>query len=114
MITVNLNWPPRTLHPNARVHWTVKSKAVKRYRNAAYHSVFGVIDKSDKYQVDIVFYPPNRCRRDVDGCLSSIKSGLDGIADALGIDDSRFCLSIDLSDKVIKKGLVEINIKNKI
>jgi len=114
MITVTLPWPPRTLHPNARSHWTVKSKATKKYRIDAFNSVFGELEQSDKYQVDITFYPPNNRRRDVDGCLSSIKSGLDGIADRLGIDDSKFCLSINLSETVINDGLVEITIKNKI
>lgn len=114
MITVNLDWPPRVLHPNSRSHWALKSKAAKKYRTAAYYSVFGNIEQSEKYQVDIIFYPPNNRRRDLDGCLSSIKSGLDGIADRLGVDDSKFCLSIDLSDTVVKNGVVTITIKNKI
>lgn len=36
------------------------------------------------------FCPPDRKRRDVDNMLASIKSGLDGVADAIGQDDSQW------------------------
>jgi hypothetical protein len=35
-------------------------------------------------------FPADRRRRDADGLLSSMKAALDGIAESLGIDDSRF------------------------
>lgn len=41
-------------------------------------------------KVTAIFSPPDNRRRDVDGMLSSIKSYLDGIADVIGIDDSKF------------------------
>jgi len=37
-------------------------------------------------------YPPDNRRRDADGVLASLKSALDGVADALGIDDHRFVI----------------------
>lgn len=36
------------------------------------------------------FHPPDKRRRDLDNMLASIKAGVDGIADALGVDDQRF------------------------
>ena len=40
--------------------------------------------------MDVMFYPPDRRSYDRDNLLARIKSGLDGMCDALGIDDSRF------------------------
>ena len=50
--------------------------------------------------VDLEFRPPARRRDgsrnpsvpDVDNCVAALKSGLDGIADALGVDDRVFRL----------------------
>jgi len=72
-------------------------------RSGARVSGGGLID------VWIIFYPPSKARRDLDGMLSSIKAGLDGIADALEVDDCRFRLRIDLGD-VKKGGAIEIKI----
>lgn len=40
------------------------------------------------FMVDIL--PPDKRRRDDDNIIASFKSGRDGIADAIGIDDCRF------------------------
>ena len=37
--------------------------------------------------VHVAFFPPRKGRRDLDNCLASIKSGLDGVADVLCVDD---------------------------
>ena len=56
------------------------------------------------------FYPPDRRQRDDDGLLSSMKAARDGIADALGINDSRFVSHPYIKDEVRKGGMVEIRI----
>jgi crossover junction endodeoxyribonuclease RusA len=38
----------------------------------------------------VTFNPPNKRRRDVDGVIASLKACIDGIADAIGLDDSMF------------------------
>ena len=40
----------------------------------------------------IDFFPPNRARRDDDNAIAAFKSGRDGIADALKVDDARFAI----------------------
>ena len=40
--------------------------------------------------VAITFQPPNRRRRDLDGCIAAFKHGADAVAELLGVDDSRF------------------------
>lgn len=93
-IEVTLPWPPKQLSPNARVHWSVKSKAAKAYR-AACHALTKeaklIAPETDgRLHLWLDFYPPDRRARDDDNMIASFKSGRDGIADALGIDDKRF------------------------
>jgi crossover junction endodeoxyribonuclease RusA len=106
-----LSWPPKELSPNARIHWGEKHKVAKTYRIDA-----GWATKASKDQVigegmidlKIIFYPPNKQQRDLDNCLASIKSGLDGIADGLGVNDSRFRLSCEIGP--VKAGCGEVRV----
>ena len=108
---IELPWPPKELNPNARTHWARKSKAAKAYR-AACHVLTkqsGVVAPEGKVGLVLEFCPPDRRRRDDDNCLSSFKSGRDGMADALGIDDSRFVTTLSLGEPV-KGGVVRVRI----
>ena len=115
MITIELPWPDRILSPNARVHWAKKAKATKRARSdAAYlalsrgvrtHDFFGV----DSLDVTLVFIPPDNRRRDTDGMISSCKAFCDGIADVIGVDDSKWVLGIR-REKPRKPGFVRVEI----
>lgn len=92
-----LPWPAKELSPNARVHHHAKSKAVKAYREGAYWLTrardLSVPDSEEVFLL-IDFYPPDKRRRDLDNMLSAFKAGLDGIADALEVNDHRFSLVI--------------------
>lgn len=94
MLKLAIAWPDRVLHPNARSHWSAKAKAAKKARAGAAWEArvqWGKVTMPDgPIAVHLEFCPPDRRRRDLDGCLSSIKPHLDGIADALGVDDNRF------------------------
>lgn len=50
--------------------------------------------------VTLTFVPPSRRAFDLDGCLSRMKSGLDGLADVLGVDDRHWSLTIQREDAV--------------
>ncbi len=107
---ITIPWPNRVLHPNARSHWAEKAKASKAYRQSAGWLTKASGDKVDgmgAVDLHITFYPPNKRKHDLDGCLSAIKAGIDGIADALKIDDSRFTIRIE-KGAVIKGGEVRI------
>lgn len=56
------------------------------------------------------FLPPDRRRRDMDNLLASCKGLLDGIADALGVDDSRFAITLALTSEPVKFGGVRVTI----
>ena len=97
MLTIELPWPDRRLHPNARIHWRRKAEAAKTARADAHIAcrAAGIREiKAATLSLAIVFHPPNRIRRDVDGMLSAIKPGLDGIADVIGVDDSNWQIAI--------------------
>lgn len=108
---MTLPWPPRELSPNARVHWTRLSAVKARYRLAC-----GLVAKSQgataighrgSLPVALTFCPPDRRRRDLDNMLASVKSGLDGLADVLGADDSRWTITIEV-DRERRGGFVEV------
>ena len=115
MIEVRLPWPDRLLHPNARTHWAEKARATKSARQAAAWLSLAAIHgcsewhKSQLRKLSIVFYPPDNRRRDLDGMIASHKAAQDGIADALGIDDSKFEISYRIGDPV-KGGAVLVTI----
>jgi crossover junction endodeoxyribonuclease RusA len=101
---LHLPWPPKELSPNARVHWAKKSKAAKGYRlqcclmTKAAKVV--VPETEGRLHLWITFYPPDKRQRDDDNMIASFKSGRDGIADALGINDCRFITHPFVSDDI--------------
>lgn len=59
--------------------------------------------------VTITFCEPDKRRRDMDGMLSQTKNMLDGIADAIGVDDHLWNLALRRG-KVRKGGAVVVEI----
>lgn len=99
---IELPWPPKELSPNARLHWAKLAKAKKAYRaECAYLAIAQGIRKveADKLHLSLTFFAPTRRAYDLDNALARMKAGLDGLADVLGVDDSRWSLSIARGDK---------------
>lgn len=93
-----LPWPSRKLHPNSRHHWSGKAAATRKARKDAYYATLEKgLSKLDleALKATVVFHPPDNRRRDADGVLSSCKAYLDGISDAIGVDDSQWSLAIE-------------------
>jgi crossover junction endodeoxyribonuclease RusA len=103
---IEFPWPDHALHPNARPHWAQKAKAVKAQRNhwfalARWHGCEAQTQPAGyPRSLTITFCPRTRHEQDVDGCLASIKAGLDGLADALRVNDSTFRLAPIMGDPV--------------
>lgn len=114
-IELTLPWPPRELSPNARLHWSKVAAAKRKYRAACWaltlESCAHFVPKlpDSKLRVHLLFIAPDRRSYDLDGLLSRMKSGLDGVADALKVNDKRFRPSIDISDDV--GGMVKVRIE---
>lgn len=111
---VTLPWPPAGLNPNARLHWAAKSKQAKAYRMACFALCIEAklnqmaLPESGFVTLDIEFIPPDRRARDLDNMLSSVKNGLDGIADALGVNDRRFVFRLSRAEQV--GGMVRVRV----
>lgn len=110
---VLLPWPPKVLSPNARAHWATRSKAAKAYRYRCFLGAKAVRLAAPAGRVLLVieFMPPNRQRRDDDNLIAAFKSGRDGLADALGLDDCLFVTQCRLSDEVRAGGVVRVTLK---
>lgn len=95
MTALLLPWPPSELWPNCarRLHWAVRSKVAAAYRydcgwHAKAHEGWQFPD--GEIGLVLTFHPRTRRRFDLDGALSALKPGIDGMADAWGVDDARF------------------------
>ncbi|OEY66819.1 hypothetical protein BG841_10375 [Marinobacter sp. X15-166B] len=120
---VILPWPEKELSPNSRAHWAKKSRVAKRYRYACRIKTLQAIraggwdvpalrdQVADGGQIHVFidFYPPDRRHRDDDNTTGSFKSGRDGLADALQIDDRHFRTHpIFRRDEPVKGGMVRV------
>ncbi|PAQ03707.1 endonuclease [Mesorhizobium mediterraneum] len=100
MISIDLPWPSPDLFPNARVHWARKAKAVKKARaDAEWCARADGIRPNDPdipqaLKVTAVFSPPDNRVRDEDNMLAACKAYFDGISKLIGVDDSKWSISI--------------------
>jgi crossover junction endodeoxyribonuclease RusA len=108
MTRIELPWPNAALSPNARGHWAKMARFKKGARELAHWTA---LEAGARYAVlcpfapeaptiTVTFCPPDKRRRDLDNAIASFKSAQDGIADALGIDDSRWAVSYAWGDVV--------------
>lgn len=117
MSTVVLPWPPKELSPNARMHYMALHRAKKAYRTACWLQArkagmsAATLMGADEAEVHLIFYPPDRRNRDMDNMIASMKAGLDGLADALKVDDSAFHVTFDVSDDI--GGMVKVSVAPK-
>lgn len=112
---ITLPFPPADLNPNKRLHWSKKAKAAAAYRKECHLLTLEAgcrgVDWDGDIHVWIDFFPPDRRGRDDDNLISAFKSGRDGIADALGVNDKRFrCHPFVQRDKPVKGGEVSIRL----
>jgi crossover junction endodeoxyribonuclease RusA len=111
---LELAWFDPCLAPNRQKGgWRKKSAARKTQRTYACLIASTIQNKphGEVLAVNIVFHPPDRRKRDLDNCLAAMKGAMDGIADALQVDDRIFRpITIDFG-KVTKGGkiIIEIN-----
>ena len=125
---ITLDWPSRAMSSNARGHWAKKAKAAAMYRYSCKMISLETIQAGKwdvaalretvaagaELHVSLDFYPPDRRRRDDNNLPGLFKSGLDGVADALGIDDHLFRTQPFLHrDEVVNGGEVRVVITTK-
>jgi crossover junction endodeoxyribonuclease RusA len=118
MITITLPWPPKALSPNTPGGWRAKAAHRKKAFTDGYWAVKASVSPDDarlekgvKFSVMMMFYPPDARGRDIDNCHASCKNLLDGMCNALGINDKQLCpvtLDMGLPDK--KNPRVEVTL----
>ncbi len=87
-------WPSRGLWQNARPHWAQRAKAARIARQEACGEALlrgaAKIKGHAAYRVVVTFFPPDNRKRDPHNFPATAKAYLDGLADALGVDDCIF------------------------
>lgn len=103
-------FPPPELNPNARGHWSRRSKAARAYRRECWALTLEALGRAPgdgearfiaapspfaagPIRLHLDFFPPDRRQRDDDNAIASFKAGRDGIAAALKVNDRRFVTS---------------------
>jgi crossover junction endodeoxyribonuclease RusA len=92
---VTLPYPPRELSPNSRCHWRAKARIGKDYRRTVFYLCREAnlsVAFNGKVHIALHFYPPDNRRRDMVTMVASCKFLLDGLAEALKINDERFVI----------------------
>lgn len=93
---VRLPFPDPALSPNRAKgrHWTALADAKASARDAGYfatkQAATAFSAPAGDIALSLLFLTPDKRRRDADNLLAASKSLLDGMADALGVDDRRF------------------------
>lgn len=114
---IELPYPAKELSPNSRCHWAQKASAAKKARRDAFaitcaagldRNTFAGHEHRLHFWIDI--YAKTKNYPDADNMLSSLKSALDGIADALELNDRRFIPHPFVKDETHKGGKVVIRI----
>lgn len=93
---LRLPFPSSALLPNRNKgqHWAKTAALKAATRDGAYYitkqHMGDYKPPEGNIALSLLFLTPDKRKRDLDGMLSSAKHALDGIAQALGVDDSRF------------------------
>ena len=101
-----LPWPPKSLSSNSRKDRRYTGEDRKNYKRTCW-----AIAKEAKFRathLDITFHPPCGRKRDLDNMLGHIKYGLDGVALAMGCDDSEFSFTIRKGEPMRPDGAVVV------
>ncbi len=106
---ITLGWPSSKLSPNARGHWRIVAAAKATAKMEGFAEARRVKAPAGR-TIAITFHAPDNRRRDLDNMLASVKAHLDGISDAIGVDDSEWTISI-AKGAPVKGGKVIVEVK---
>jgi crossover junction endodeoxyribonuclease RusA len=87
-----LPFPAKILWPNGRGHWAEKGRETKKHRLWALGAALSLrLPKPEgRVNVSLTIHPKTAHAIDADNAVASCKAYLDGIAQALGVNDSTF------------------------
>lgn len=110
---IRLPWPSEPLWQNRRVHWSKRSKATKIARHyAAMAAREAGVPYLPDAMLEFSFYPPPMSRPDLQNMPATMKAYIDGIADAMKVDDRKFnCVWPSKFGERTKGGAVLVHVK---
>lgn len=112
-MTIILPFPDKILWPNGRGHHMAKHRAFQKHKTWAFHAAKAAIPRSFKHRgepisLHYIVTPKTRHAIDRDNCVAAMKAFQDGIALALGVDDSTFGTPTVTFAEPMKPGGVEV------
>ena len=111
-ISIELPFPPASLSGHNSGHWKGKAGIVAKHREWAKFATMAVDDGRlfpHDIPISVTFYPPDK-RSDRVNFANRMKPYFDGIADALGVNDSRFLPSYHFAEP-IKGGKIIVRLE---
>ena len=93
---IDLPYPHKALWPNGRAHFQAKAREAKKHRQWAAVATWEAkgckkAPEGENIPVTLYVHPkPRGPLPDKDNCIAAAKSMLDGIADALKLNDRQF------------------------
>jgi hypothetical protein len=109
--TIVLPFPPASLSGHAKGHWRAKSGPTAEYRESALKATLDarpVVPAEGDILLHLRFVPPDN-RGDRVNFWNRAKCQIDGIAEALGINDKRFLPSMSFAAPT-KPGHIEVTV----
>ncbi len=90
-IAINVPYPDGALLQNSRKHWTVKGGVASEARMVARSNAQKAMGTHRwtpaPLRGEAYIWPPDKRRRDTLNAAAALKPSIDGIFDALGVDD---------------------------
>ncbi len=96
VLSIHLAFPDQSLFPNRSKgkHWATLHKAKTEAKTASFlltkMQTRNWQPTTENLRLTVTFLMPDRRKRDADNCLAAAKSALDGVAQALKVDDFQF------------------------
>lgn len=112
MVKIVIGWPDQQLWPNRPSHWTARSRRRKEQKLEAWALALAERRPAigdGPIPVRLTFRKADRRRFDLDNAQAACKGALDGLAAALGVDDSRF-RPVPVLGEPVPGGAVEIEV----
>jgi len=115
-LRITLPWPDKGLSPNARKHRMRVAALRKRQRSECFVETRRQVGTprlrpDAEFLVLLTFCPSDRRARDRDNLGASMKSALDGVADALGVNDRQFVqIAYRMAKDVAREACVVVEI----
>ena len=116
MKRITLLWPASALWQNRRHHWADRTRATKEARRWAWAAAKEArVESNPNAYLKFTFHPPTKRLPDMQNMPATQKAAIDGIADAMQVDDSGFrCIwPLEFAEPV-KGGSVIVEIFNEL